>query len=82
MASSIINQFRENYSIITIHGTKEVYIENFISIISLTETETTIKAKGETITLFGEKLQIEYFNKNDLKISGIINSISFKEGCE
>ena len=80
--ASIINQFRENYSIITIHGTKEVYIENFISIISLTETETTIKAKGETITLSGEKLQIEYFNKNDLKISGIINSISFKENSE
>ena len=37
--ASFINQFIENYSIITLHGTKEIYVENFKSIISLTETE-------------------------------------------
>lgn len=77
--ASFINQFLENYSIITIHGTKEVYIENFVSIISLTENEVSIKAKGETVSILGEGLQMEYFNKNDIKISGKILSISLKE---
>ena len=75
MSLSIIKELRENYSILTLHGTKEIYIENFISVAELTSETARIKAVGEIITIEGEKLQIEYLNKSDLKISGVLKYI-------
>ncbi len=79
MGHQIINEFRENYSIITLHGNKEIYIENFISIIELTLETAKIRAKKEIITINGTKLVIEYLSKDDLKISGHINTIGITE---
>ena len=77
--ASIINKFQENYSIITIHGTKEIYIENFITIFTLTDTEVTIKSSSGIVNILGTGLLMEYFNKTDIKISGTIFRINFKE---
>lgn len=79
MSLSIINQFRENYSIITLHGIKEIYIQNFISVMELTCTTAKIRALGEIISIEGEKLQIEYLSKDDLKISGILKAVHMME---
>ena len=79
MGLQIINEFRENYSIITLHGNKEIYIENFISIIELTLNTAKIIAKKEVITITGDKLIIEYLSKDDLKISGMINTVELLE---
>lgn len=79
MGLQIINEFRENYSIITLHGNKEIYIENFISIIELTLNTAKIRAKKEVITITGDKLIIEYLSKDDLKISGMINTVELLE---
>lgn len=79
---SILNQFRENYSIITLHGTKEIYIENFISIIELNEEQVKIRAKGEIITVVGLRLNVEYMNKDDIKINGMIQSVHLMEACK
>lgn len=79
MGLQIINEFRENFSIITLHGNKEIYIENFISIIELTLNMAKIKAKKEIITILGDKLIIEYLSKDDLKISGRINTVELLE---
>ncbi len=79
MGHQIINEFRENYSIITLHGNKEIYIENFISIIELTLETAKIKAQKEIIAINGDKLIIEYLSKDDLKISGHINTIELTE---
>lgn len=77
--ASIINKFQENYSIITIHGNTEIYIENFITISILTDTEITIKSVSGTISILGTGLLMEYFNKTDIKVCGRILSINFKE---
>lgn len=79
MGLQILNEFRENYSIITLHGNKEIYIENFISIIELTLNMVKIKAKKEIITISGDKLIIEYLSKDDIKISGRINTVELLE---
>ncbi len=79
---SILNQFRENFSIITLHGTKEIYIENFISIIELNDVQIKIRAKCEIITVVGERLQIEYMNKDDIKIIGTIHSVHLMEAVK
>lgn len=73
---SIIKQFSEDYSIVTLYGTKEIYIENFISIIELSEVTARIRAKGEIVTIEGRELQAEFMNKDNIKINGIINSIN------
>ena len=74
-----INQFLENYSIITLHGNKEIYIENFKSIISITDNIIRIKANNTIITISGSSLHMEYYNNYDIKIHGIINKIAFGE---
>ena len=77
--ASIINKFQENYSIITIHANKEIYIENFTTISTLTDTEISIKSNSGNISILGTGLLMEYFNKTDIKVSGRILSINFKE---
>lgn len=75
----ILNNLIENYPIITIHGTKEIYIENFNLILSLNETNAKIKAGCEIIEITGENIAIEYMNKYDIKLYGNINSLKFTE---
>ena len=75
----ILNNFIENYPIITMHGTKEIYIENFNLILSLNETQAKIKAGNEIIDISGKNIVIEYMNKDDIKLYGNINSIKLTE---
>ena len=75
----ILNNLIENYPIITIHGTKELYIENFNLIILLNETTAKIKAGNEIIEICGENLAIEYMNKDDIKLYGNIYVIKLTE---
>ena len=69
-------QFAEDYSIITIHGRTEVYIENFKSISELGGECIRIKAARE---LEGSGLLVEYMNKDDIKIIGNIEHIRLME---
>ena len=75
----ILNNLIENYPIITLHGTKEVYIENFTLILYLSETKAKIKAGNEIIEMSGQNLAIEYMNKDDIKLYGNINFIKLTE---
>lgn len=75
----ILNNLIENYPIITMHGTKEIYIENFNLILSLNETQAKIKAGNEIIDISGKNIVIEYMNKDDIKLYGNINSIKLTE---
>ena len=75
----ILNNLIENYPIITMHGTKELYIENFTLILSLNETLTKIRAGKEIIEITGENLSIEYMNKDDIKLYGNIKYIKLTE---
>ena len=75
----ILNNLIENYPIITMHGTKEIYIENFNLILSLNETQSKIKAGNEIIDISGKNIVIEYMNKDDIKLYGNINSIKLTE---
>ena len=44
----------------------DIYIENFLSIIELSDVQIKIRAKGEIITVVGERLQVEYMNKEKM----------------
>lgn len=74
-----INELKENYSIITVHGLQEVYIENFISIIELGEHSLKLRARKEIILIEGSKLIIEYMNSDDINVKGHIEHIRLVE---
>ena len=77
--SRILNNLIENYPIITMHGTRELYIENFTLILSLSESEAKIKAGKEIIEVSGQNIAIEYMNKDDIKLYGRIRCIKLTE---
>ena len=64
--------------IITLTGNCEAYIENYISIIELSDTNIIVKCKHYYIFIKGNRLNIEYYNnKICMKIIGDLNEISF-----
>lgn len=72
-------QFVEDYSIITLHGRMELYIENFKSISELSEGCIRVKATREMVVVEGNGLLVEYMNKDDIKIIGNIEHIRLVE---
>ena len=65
-------------SIVDILGKRCAYIENYISIIELSDTNIIVKCKRYYIFIKGNGLHIEYYNnKICMKIIGDLNEISF-----
>lgn len=74
-----INELTESYTIITIHGTREAYIQNFISITELGESTIRIRSQKEILCFKGKNLLIEYMNQDELKVTGLIESVQIME---
>ncbi len=74
-----VSQLVENYSILTVHGKREAYVENFNSIMELSDTLIKIKAKKEIVIFEGNGLLVEYMNEDDIKIVGNIEHIRLVE---
>lgn len=75
----LIEELVENYSIVTIHGCREIYIQNYLTILELNQTLIKIKAIKELIIIEGKNLRVEYMNKDDIKVMGILLHINFRE---
>lgn len=58
-------------------GNKEVFIENYRGIAEYAENSILIQTKTGLLQLTGEKLLIEYYTNEDMKISGNITNIRF-----
>lgn len=68
----------KNSSIINIMGNNSMIIENFKAIMDYKEDYVRIKAKDKIISIYGNKLTIEYYNSEEIKIAGKMNSIFFE----
>lgn len=64
-------------SIMHITGQHELYIENYKSIIEYTDKIIKVQGKTTKVYISGNNLHIEYFNRDDMKISGRIKNIEF-----
>lgn len=64
-------------SIISIMG-NSIIIENFKSIMDYKSEFIKIKAKDKIIAIYGNRLNIEYYNREEIKVTGTINSIFFE----
>lgn len=65
--------------VITMHGGREVYIDNFKAIIDFNGNMARIATKCGTVLLMGEELQILYFTLDEIAIKGRITMVEFKE---
>ena len=53
-------------------------IENFKAIMEYRSDYIKIKAKDKIISVYGTKIIIEYYNTEEIKISGNMNQIFFE----
>ena len=65
-------------SIVTITGRREVLIENYKGILEYTEEYIKIQTKNAKLTVYGKRLNIEYYTNKDMKVVGFIKSIEFE----
>lgn len=61
-------------------GQKNIYVENFKSILSYSNTEIVIKSSEGKIKVSGKGLCIDYYSIQDMKIIGQIYGITFIKG--
>ena len=65
-------------SIVTLTGRREVLIENYKGILEYTEEYIKIQTKNAKLTVYGKRLNIEYYTNEDMKVVGFIKSIEFE----
>ena len=67
-------------SLVTITGEQEACIENYRGILEYTDRLIRIQTRRGRIHVSGRGLQIEYYNNDEMKITGHITVIEFHEG--
>ncbi len=74
---NISNELLFGEVLVHLSGNREAVIENYKGIHLYTTTEIIISCKKQSIQICGEQLQIRYFSGCDMKITGIIHSITY-----
>lgn len=64
-------------SIITVTGNTEILMENYKGILQYSDELILLQGKNRKIELKGKRLNIVYYTNEDMKISGMIESICF-----
>lgn len=70
---------KEFSPIITIHGNKELYIENFKNIYELRNELVKIMTDESIVNIKGNNLYVEYMNDSDIKIIGNLSEVKLSE---
>ncbi len=68
---------RENV-MISMHGQEHVWIENFRGISSYTEEEIRLVTKKRTVCIFGRRLKIVSYAKDEIEITGCIQKLEYQ----
>ena len=66
--------------VLNILGQNEAYIENYRGILEYTDKLIRIQTKLGKIHVLGRGLQIQYYNNDEMKITGHIMTIEYYEG--
>lgn len=64
-------------TLVSMEGRERVCIENFRGISSYTAEEIRLLAKRDKICVTGKRLQIDCYTKDEIEISGFIESVKF-----
>jgi len=68
--------------ILTVLGRMEINIENYRGITEYTDALIRIRTKTGQIRITGRALQIEYYTNDDMKVTGRIDSIDYRQKGE
>lgn len=63
--------------IVTMHGRNAIYVENHKKITEYSEERILIQTGSCRLAIEGKRLKIDYFTKEELKISGLILQVSY-----
>lgn len=58
-------------------GSTSAVVENYRSILFFSDTVLKIQGKHRKLTIQGKQLSIDYYDKEQLKVSGWIRSVEF-----
>ncbi|MCL2052508.1 MAG: YabP/YqfC family sporulation protein [Lachnospiraceae bacterium] len=64
-------------SIVTVTGNSEAFIENYKGMIEYTDENILLQGKTCRIAIEGQRLLIEYYTNEDMKITGRITKVSY-----
>lgn len=64
--------------VLSVIGNKEICIENYGGIIEYTDEIVRIRTKNDQIIIRGKHLYVEYYTNDEMKISGKLSSVEFK----
>ena len=64
-------------AIVTITGNREAFIENYKGILEYTTQTIVLQGKNCKICFEGKQLSIEYYTNEDMKISGMIDTVRY-----
>lgn len=65
-------------AIVTITGRKELLIENYRGILDFEDSFIKIQAKKCQILITGSQLSIDYYTREEMKISGFFEQIQYE----
>ena len=62
---------------VTLTGNSEAWIENYRGILEYTEERILLQARTCQVCLEGNRLSIDYYTNEDMKISGSISTLRY-----
>lgn len=65
-------------AIVTAIGKRELYVENFRSILSYSDCCLYLQTKTGRIRIQGKNIQIDYYNSEEMKVVGRVQCIQFE----
>ncbi|MBQ9120046.1 MAG: YabP/YqfC family sporulation protein [Lachnospiraceae bacterium] len=77
-AMSLPAELLAGVPVVTMHGRNAVYIENYKKIAEYSESAILIQAGYCFVMIEGKHLKVEYFSKEEMKISGMISQVSYR----
>ena len=68
--------------VVSIVGFREIYIENYRYIQKFKTNEIKIRTKHGSIHFYGQQISIDFYTKEEIKISGYIEHIDYNANWE
>ena len=62
---------------VTVLGASEVWIQNYRGILEYTESRILLQGKNCQVCFEGNRLSIDYYTNEDMKISGCIRCVNY-----
>lgn len=63
--------------LVRLTGNREAIVENYKGILLYTPEEIAVACKKFTLRFCGENMHIQYFSGSDMKVTGVIETITY-----